>query len=1841
MRRENPNSEVVKTKAIHQLMSKRRSSPRLTRKSAIHEEYPPVLDLNRTKQRKSPDIQRSSPRLPTKCVNVVKKLALNDDSPSKRTLENGIDQPSKRIRVEDGSIPVEIDRFLSKIDSTKVRSLLHSTSSDAEVPLFEDDPSLVLTDSHEELFKRKKEIETRKSELVKAKKPLGKLEEPESLTQTTHHDFMMQEMQWMAADFVQERTWKKKRAKKLTRVVQTYHKTKANKAIKDARALEALRRKTAARIGRDVKKFWTKIDKIVAYKVQLEVEAARKKVMDKHLRFLIGQTEKYCAAMVSSFQSPEDSGQESDSKTPEEENTMSIKELGERRYSVEMMEPDEDSEEEFQPQSPQVDDETSIDMEERNTKPEDTADELSTLQKESTMSIEELRAQYADMNDESQPDSASEDGSEGEFEPESPDVDDETSIALEEKRMGGQDSKDEISDLHEESTMSIEELKKRYADMSENTMLDDVEESESDGEFKPKSPDLDDETSISQAEQQGNDEDEITLLEEEGTMSIEELRKRYAGMSENTMLDNVEESESDGEFKPESPDLDDETSISQAEQQGNDEDEITLLEEESTMSIEELRKRYAGMSENTMLDDAESSESEGTSIAQAEEHDSDENEVSVLEEESKMSVETPIESDMSVDEARSERIERPFLLHQQLKLREYQHVGMEWLASMYNRRMNGILADEMGLGKTIQTISLLAYLACNQGIWGPHLIVVPTSCLVNWEMEFKRWCPAFKVLSYYGSAKKRKELRQGWAKPNSFQICITSYQLVVQDAHCFRRKKWYFLILDEAHNIKNWKSKRWQTLLTFNSHRRLLLTGTPLQNNLMELWALMHFLMPHVFRSRKEFSYWFSTPLNSMVEGEEQVNNELVRRLHGVIRPFVLRRLKKDVEKQMPGKYEHVVMCKLSKRQRCLYEDFMSRSSTRTALTGGGNYLGMLNILMQLRKVCNHPDLFQARPIVTSFDFPSLDYSVPRLCQFDCFPELEQFNGLGTNKFAKQRIFEIQMPPTILMNVSEPQQSSKLGTNLPSDVIAFMKKQKAEEHEARVRLKRHLAYVNQLRCQRFDLIDDTLLRAVTLSSLNPAMDVAQQRHLPIIQADCLLSLVQSPDERIEKLMPRAEAIMCYVPAARVHARVHHEMKAPACVKPMLRHIHTVYYNSYKRTQLFFPDKRLVQFDCGKLQQLDVLLRQLKAGSHRCLIFTQMSSMLDILEGFLSLHGHSYFRLDGSTKVDQRQYLMDRFNKDDKIFCFILSTRSGGLGINLTGADSVIFYDSDWNPAMDAQAQDRAHRIGQTRDVHIYRLVSEHTVEENILKKAQQKKQLDFLVMSEGQFTTDFYSKANLRALVGVSSAVTTPDEEEDETDNNVEDAMAKLEDDADVEAMRGAKQELLNDQNEFNDENPMVNEDEVEDQEKKFEREQEQQLEKWKQSVSLTRFEDSLRPIERLALHFRQTIDPLFHYVPIADSTADEPKEIELEIEEIEAEKLAEEQLQLKQGDCIAVTGKIQDAELTYKRKRIAFHRERKRRQMTGEAWQQRIDVKSNYYFYYNTDTREAVWEKPLILAKNDEYVLSKSLGYSGFTPDLLLRIAAYLSPYPDRFHLPLVCKRYNISYLSLSRHIASSPDDFEEENEVYLDKALRHLPLTYGETIYLTKGTHRIHSTIEISVPICLIADPKTEIVLDDGEIQWKAKGGKLQGVSIRRSVETIANQRHMLSISGRVEMEGVKINSRHKGQACILISSGADVEMSSCTIEKAGKSGILNVGGELKLFDCIVRSNKECGVALVQGISVLRHNMIHHNQQFGIRVLSEAWANIQKNDLRENQSGALDIESNEYVILKSNQLL
>ena len=230
------------------------------------------------------------------------------------------------------------------------------------------------------------------------------------------------------------------------------------------------------------------------------------------------------------------------------------------------------------------------------------------------------------------------------------------------------------------------------------------------------------------------------------------------------------------------------------------EEEMALLERDQNLTVEELRAMYGNIPEDVDGSDAHLVADTGRCREIVCE---DDEAASIRSTESYGDAISRLE--IADEMARSIRVDRPFLLSPTLHLREYQHIGLNWLVSLHERRLNGILADEMGLGKTVQTIALLAYLACCKGIWGPHLVIVPTSCLINWETEFKKFCPGFKILPYYGSVKTRKFLRTGWSRLNAFHVCVTSYQLVVQDAKAFRKKRWYYMILDEAHNIKVWE----------------------------------------------------------------------------------------------------------------------------------------------------------------------------------------------------------------------------------------------------------------------------------------------------------------------------------------------------------------------------------------------------------------------------------------------------------------------------------------------------------------------------------------------------------------------------------------------------------------------------------------------------------------------------------------------------------------------------------------------------------------------------------------------------------------------------------------------------------------------------------------------------------------------------------------------------------------------------------------------------------------------------------------------------------------------------
>ncbi|TFY83000.1 hypothetical protein EWM64_g1017 [Hericium alpestre] len=686
-------------------------------------------------------------------------------------------------------------------------------------------------------------------------------------------------------------------------------------------------------------------------------------------------------------------------------------------------------------------------------------------------------------------------------------------------------------------------------------------------------------------------------------------------------------------------------------------------------------------------------------------------------------------------------------------LRPYQQAGLEWLASLHVSNLNGILADEMGLGKTIQTIALLAHLACDRGIWGPHLIIVPTSVLLNWEMEFKKFLPGFKVLAYHGTTIRRKELRKGWNDKFHFNVCITSYTLASRDAHIFKRKPWYYMILDEAHMIKNFKSQRWNILLMFRSFRRLLLTGTPLQNNLTELWALLQFLMSGTnFANVKEFGEWFANPLEKAVEMGTQLDDETqqrVSKLHQVLRPYLLRRLKRDVEKELPSKFEHLVLCPLSKRQRFLYDEFMSRAQTRDDLQSGV-YQKIANILMQLRKVCNHPNLFEVRPIVTSFamqrsavaDYEIKELLVRRQLLKEEDEERVNLDVLGLQFIGQQNTSLIAVMETRRLDGTSqlPFISELPGEPPPYDTRTIAGYRKFREYQQRAAILArwtHIGYLNRLRCNRQQPLYSSELLTILRQISRPLLPItAVDRSVGYLDTVHRVSAaVKSYETRAAEMAPLVDKFACITSAVVAQDIPHLALAGfeDALAESSSEVLDAVLHRASVKLQIAFPDPSLLQYDCGKLQELARLLRERKAGGHRVLIFTQMTRILDILEIFLNFHGYLYLRLDGATKIEDRQYITERFNSDPRVFCFIASSRSGGVGINLTGADTVIFYDSDFNPQMDRQCEDRAHRIGQIRDVHIYRFVSQHTVEEAMLRKANQKRSLDDLVIQKGEF----------------------------------------------------------------------------------------------------------------------------------------------------------------------------------------------------------------------------------------------------------------------------------------------------------------------------------------------------------------------------------------------------------------------------------------------------------------------------------------------------------------------------
>lgn len=1275
--------------------------------------------------------------------------------------------PSEDIAVFSRGVRVEKDRRRPEVP--KVPPL------PAMKLLMEQDPPEKLI--HEQsIIVRAQAINRKNAELARERLP----KQPEAQRNKTYHDYFLDEVLWMAADFREERKWKIQMAKKVSKMVMQYH---SQRAQREARAkAEAHQRlvRLANSVARDVRKFWSQIAEIAEYRSSLVEEAKLAKERKSQLKNLLQRTAKYSSVLARSLTNPVRGVDGNGADVEEKQVKFDVASAdGVDGYP-------EDSSERSGPTSGRLagtpSDQDSFTPEPQSEEDSDTVDERGN----------HVEAEWHEGGSEEADDEA-------------------TLIAAE-----AEESRDanEIQNLERDADVSVEQLLRAQGIDPAQYVADSKTNSNSPDD------DDDDESTIRQAEEnQERDEMEVRKLQNEADMSVSELLKSQgidpaayeadtrqytksdseASDAEDSSTPNPSAEETNGvaAVKAEEPSPEamgsDEASSAQPTAtigrtqllglKGTNSKSATKekfpqadaqIRSKATLTIADAVQEYRERGEPIERGGPISERSPEKSVSFAEDHGGGHGEVQPIPPGVSRSVPSAPEASANGD------IREPMQLLRGT-LRDYQRAGMKWLISLYTQKLNGILADEMGLGKTIQTISLLAWLAIEKGVWGPHLIVVPTSVMVNWEVEFKKWLPGFKILTYFGSMKERKLKRQGWTKPNKFHVCITSYTLAVQDATALRRKKWVYLILDEAHNIKNFESQRWQTLLSFPSQSRLLITGTPLQNSVMELWSLMHFLMPDLFESHSEFKDWFSKPVVEAASEDESRGgkSEIVTNLHDVLRPFLLRRLKADVEKGLPPKFEHIVKCPLSKRQRQLYEDFMARSDIRDTLQNG-DFFSVMNILMQLRKVCNHPDLFEGRQILSPFAMKAVFYPIPKMAARVLVKPPEKAINLDLlclDLCSLERTWAGRWHSEEAQRISA--QSCIRGELLSiggfDGNVEDTKKEeytprRAANHRADSFRRSQLRYQAQLTAMRIrqhallgqDLRDACMMSPSSLVQALRSVNPSALSVLPVAAS----GLIRTIDEVAQRAKPIAERFVCCitkVSAPSVELRYRDDDQFHASNDESLsmfnrssQYTQALFRPFHVRSKVTIPDTRLIQWDCGKLQVLDRLLRRLRDASSRVLIFTQMTKVLDVLESFLNLHSLRYLRLDGTTKTDDRQKVVERFNTDTRIFCMILTTRAGGIGLNLTGADAVVFYDTDYNPAIDNQAQDRAHRIGQTKPVNIYRLVSEQTVEENILRRANEKRTLESLVISRAGFTTEAIAGQNNQTSEAPSNGTRDP-----------------------------------------------------------------------------------------------------------------------------------------------------------------------------------------------------------------------------------------------------------------------------------------------------------------------------------------------------------------------------------------------------------------------------------------------------------------------------------------------------
>ncbi|OAA66562.1 snf2 family helicase ATPase [Niveomyces insectorum RCEF 264] len=725
-------------------------------------------------------------------------------------------------------------------------------------------------------------------------------------------------------------------------------------------------------------------------------------------------------------------------------------------------------------------------------------------------------------------------------------------------------------------------------------------------------------------------------------------------------------------------------------------------------------------------------------------------------------------------------------------MRDYQLEGLTWMLEICLQNMSGILADEMGLGKTVQTIALIALLREQEGYLGPHLIVAPLSTLHNWINEFQTWTPSIPVLMYHGTPQQRKDLFrdsiQGHlskGRPTQqFPVVCTSYEIILRDRASLSKINWEFIIIDEGHRMKNFDSKLFRELQAFRSATRFLITGTPLQNNLKELWSLLNFLMPKIFTDWEAFSSWFDFSELQDEEGtaeflEDRAKQDLVKKIHLVLQPLLLRRVKADVARYLPKKREYILYAPMTKEQTDLYNAINDKNVDTRA------YLENKVVEHILSSAASTPPASarSSRSSTAATDetrWPAK--GKPRNANAKASATRSKASKLADVRADEPAAVAIRSSPRSTKKATEKAVASVPANQAKNAFAMMMGKGRAASQTTAAPMPVETIPPSATSAKKGN--QRTKRKAAPTTEENLRKSAKSSRQSTPGGSSAAASEAAASSSRVHSRGRRARRTYREVDASDEDQMSDDEFEAalrdeyaasddldtpsdglstPALLEADMERVQTLelvkrriaskklgnplmqlrlvcnsphnFYNPWSADAACPVDETIVTAS-GKMLLLDRLLPTLFARGHKVLVFSQFKTQLDILEDYCAeLRRWPVCRIDGSVSHSDRQAQIDLFNRDPRYKLFLLSTRAGGQGINLASADTVVLFDSDWNPQQDLQAQDRAHRIGQTRPVIVYRLATKGTVEEDLLLSADAKRRLEKLVIKKGGFRT--------------------------------------------------------------------------------------------------------------------------------------------------------------------------------------------------------------------------------------------------------------------------------------------------------------------------------------------------------------------------------------------------------------------------------------------------------------------------------------------------------------------------